>query len=75
MPSVIKERCPQDHPCPCVRICPVGAVAQEEFNAPEIDRNSCIDCGACIEFCPYQALVENSEGRIAVRGSGVTTLV
>lgn len=60
MPFVVKHRCPQDHPCPCVRICPVEAVNQNGHNAPEIDRDKCIGCGACAEFCPYQAITESS---------------
>ena len=27
-------RCPQNHPCPSVRICPVNALKQTGFNAP-----------------------------------------
>ncbi len=56
MPIVVKHRCPQNHPCPCVRICPVEALNQNGHNAPEIDRDRCIECGACTEFCPYQAI-------------------
>jgi ferredoxin len=61
MPSVIKERCPQDHPCPCIRVCPVEAVVQEGVGAPEVDEESCIECGACTEYCPYGAFSEGSE--------------
>lgn len=34
---VIKSRCPQNHPCPSVRICPVGALIQNGYDAPTID--------------------------------------
>ena len=30
------SKCPQDHPCPLVPKCPVGAISQDGFNAPEI---------------------------------------
>jgi Fe-S-cluster-containing hydrogenase component 2 len=60
MPIVIQHNCPQDHPCPCVRICPVDAVSQEGFSAPEIDENKCIECGKCVRFCPYQAITDMS---------------
>ncbi|MDD5396619.1 MAG: 4Fe-4S binding protein [Candidatus Moranbacteria bacterium] len=48
------DRCPQDHPCPLVRICPVGAISQEGFAAPEINHEKCISCGKCVATCPYQ---------------------
>lgn len=47
------ERCPQDHVCPLVRICPVGAISQQGFSAPEIDPEKCIACGRCVISCPY----------------------
>lgn len=50
------ERCPQNHPCPSVRICPVGALIQEGFNAPTVDNEVCIKCGKCVSFCPMGAL-------------------
>jgi Fe-S-cluster-containing hydrogenase component 2 len=60
MLAVIPQRCPQDHPCPCVQVCPVDAVSQEGFNAPRIDKDKCIECGECVRFCPYQAITEIS---------------
>lgn len=55
--TVIKERCPQNHPCPSVRVCPVGALSQNGFNAPTVDYDKCISCGKCSNFCPKKALV------------------
>ena len=55
--EVIKARCPQNHPCPSVRVCPVGALKQERFKAPTVDQDLCIKCGRCVKFCPMQALV------------------
>jgi len=54
---VVKEKCPQNHPCPSVPICPVGALKQSGFDAPTIDLDSCIRCGKCTNFCPRKALV------------------
>lgn len=53
---VIKENCPQNHPCPSVRICPVGALKQNGFQAPTVDMEACIRCGKCTRFCPMNAL-------------------
>ena len=42
---VNKSRCPQNHPCPSVKVCPVGALTQIGFNAPTADQEKCIRCG------------------------------
>lgn len=54
---VKKNRCPQNHPCPSVRVCPVGALKQKGFDAPTVDMGKCIKCGKCVKFCPMRALV------------------
>jgi ferredoxin len=58
MPVVMPHRCPQDHPCPCVQLCPIEAVSQKGYAAPQIDKDRCIECGACIGYCPYQAITD-----------------
>ena len=35
--KIIIENCPQNHKCPAVKVCPVGALLQEGFEAPKID--------------------------------------
>lgn len=55
--KIIIDNCPQNHKCPAVNVCPVGALSQEGFNAPKIDYNKCIKCGKCSNFCPKKALV------------------
>ena len=54
---IIKERCPQNHPCPSVKVCPVGALKQKNFDAPEVDDETCVRCGKCVKTCPMGALV------------------
>ena len=49
--KIRKAFCPQNHPCPTVRICPVGAIEQKGFNAPTINKEKCILCGKCIHSC------------------------
>ena len=56
---VVKENCPQNHPCPSVPICPVNALKQKGYNAPTVDLDACIRCGKCTNFCPMEALVLN----------------
>jgi Fe-S-cluster-containing hydrogenase component 2 len=53
----VKHRCPQNHPCPSVRVCPVGALKQNGFDAPTVDEAKCTNCGKCARFCPMGALV------------------
>lgn len=54
--KIIVDNCPQNHKCPAVNICPVGALSQENFEAPKIDDDKCIRCGKCSNFCPKKAL-------------------
>ena len=63
MPITIRsERCPQNHPCPALRVCPVGALAQSGLRAPTVDERKCIDCGKCARYCPTGAL-QSADGR------------
>lgn len=53
---VKKNRCPQNHPCPSIRVCPVGALSQKGYDAPIVDQKKCIKCGKCVRYCPMRAL-------------------
>lgn len=55
--NVIQERCPKNHTCPAMSVCPVVAISQNGFDAPVIDEEKCIKCGKCSNFCPKKALV------------------
>ncbi len=50
------NKCPQNHPCPAIKTCPVDALSQVGFNAPTINEDLCIGCGNCSSFCPKGAL-------------------
>lgn len=54
--QVNKARCPQNHPCPSVHICPAKALTQKDYSAPVVDMQKCIKCGKCVDFCPKKAL-------------------
>lgn len=59
--TVNDKKCPQNHPCPSIAICPKGAISQKDIYAlPVIDEQKCIVCGKCIQFCPKGAF-EKSE--------------
>ena len=49
-------RCPQNHPCPSVRVCPTGALTQDGYDAPRVDTGKCVVCGKCVRTCPMRAL-------------------
>lgn len=55
--NIVVEHCPQNHKCPAVKVCPVGALSQKGFEAPKIDYDKCIGCGKCAKLCPKKALV------------------
>ena len=38
-------RCPQNHPCPSIRVCPTSALTQKGFRAPDVDQEKCVACG------------------------------
>ena len=54
---VKKARCPQNHPCPSIKVCPTGALTQSGYASPKVDMSKCIKCGKCVNFCPMRALV------------------
>lgn len=53
--KVDKHRCPQNHRCPAIRVCKVGAITQNGYGLPIIDQDKCTECGKCIKFCPMGA--------------------
>ena len=44
--------------------CPVGAISGQRKVAHVIDQDRCIQCGACREVCPFDAV--GTEGRMEV---------
>lgn len=54
--TVNKNRCPENHPCPSVRVCPVNALSQKGYSAPVADMDKCVKCGKCVRYCPMGAI-------------------
>lgn len=53
---VNKQKCPQNHVCPSIKVCSKGAISQETpFSLPVVDAEKCIVCGKCMQFCPMGA--------------------
>lgn len=53
--------CPQNHRCPLISICPAGAISQNGFGLPLIDKAKCIECGKCARFCPMRAVSADNQ--------------
>lgn len=56
MITIDKNKCPQNHRCPSIAVCPVGAISQNGFELPIINQKLCGECGKCINFCPRKAI-------------------
>lgn len=63
MTHVITSLCLRDSSC--VDVCPVECIVPgkpvEEWPWFYIDPDTCIDCGACIPECPYEAIFTEEE--------------
>ena len=56
---VNKSRCPQNHRCPAIAVCPTKAISQKHiFALPVIYYDKCVTCGKCIRYCPMGAFVK-----------------
>ena len=54
--KVDSKRCPQNHPCPAIRVCATKAISQSGMGLPQIDQSKCTNCGKCVSFCPMRAI-------------------
>jgi ferredoxin len=63
MTHIITSLCLRDSGC--VEVCPVECILpghpQTEWPWYYIDPDTCIDCGACIPECPYEAIFVEDE--------------
>ncbi len=57
--TVNDAKCPQDHKCPAIGVCPVDAISQEGFKLPNVDPTTCIECMACVSYCPMGAFLHS----------------
>ncbi len=67
MVEVNASLCPQNHPCPTIRVCPTNAVSQHGFGAPTVDPELCIDCCKCVLSCPAFVGDSSCEDRLKRR--------
>ncbi|GMV93607.1 MAG: hypothetical protein AMXMBFR82_33850 [Candidatus Hydrogenedentota bacterium] len=60
MTFVVTEPCIKCKYLDCVEICPVMCF-HEGINCVVIDPDECIDCGACVDPCPVEAIYSERE--------------
>lgn len=72
MSHIITSLCLRDNGC--VDVCPVECISPGEpanpFPTYFIDPGSCIDCGACVPECPYNAIFPEDEVPAAFKAKG-----
>ncbi len=63
MTHIITSLCLRDSGC--VEVCPVECIVaglpQDQYPLYYIDPETCIDCGACIPECPFEAIFVEDE--------------
>ncbi len=63
MTHVITALCERDGAC--VDVCPVECIVpgapEDEWPTYMIDPDTCIDCGACVAECPFDAIFTDDE--------------
>jgi len=56
MITIDKDKCPQNHRCMAINVCPTGAISQNGIELPIINKGLCIECEICLQFCPKGAM-------------------
>lgn len=59
--AIDEMRCPQNHRCPMIAVCPAEAISQQGFGLPAIDPEKCIECGMCVRHCGKQAVYKRED--------------
>jgi len=55
--TINPNRCPQNHRCPAIYVCPKQAITQKHFfSLPVVDDEKCTTCGKCLRYCPMGAI-------------------
>ena len=60
----IHMTCQQCQDAPCLNVCPVKAISQEEETGRiTVDYDTCIGCRSCVSICPFGAMSFNTIDR------------
>ncbi len=41
------------------KVCPIGAIRQNQFGAYVVDLRMCTNCGKCRDVCPFSVIIES----------------
>ena len=52
--SFRKQACMHCTDAACVKVCPSGALSYNDLGFVQYDKDKCIGCGYCAEFCPFE---------------------
>lgn len=76
MTHIITSLCLRDSGC--IEVCPVECIVpgmpQDKWPWYYIDPDTCIDCGACIPECPYEAIFTEDDVPDAYEATGGESL-
>jgi ferredoxin len=64
MAFIVTEPCVTERNKSCIEVCPVDCIYEGSDDLDRmvyINRDECIDCGACEAACPVTAIFEESE--------------
>lgn len=68
MEADVPLTCMQCEDAPCAATCPVNAFYwNRSTGALCIDRETCVNCGACIQACPYGAIYEHEGSQTPIK--------
>ena len=60
----IPMTCQQCQDAPCLNVCPVKAISQDEvLGRVAVDYDTCIGCRSCVSVCPFGAMSFNTTDR------------
>ena len=63
--SIVAVFCRHCDDAPCMDACVVEAIKRDSgTGAVIIDIDECVDCGECIEACPYNAICTDHDGHV-----------
>lgn len=51
--SFIRRSCMHCTEAACVEVCPAKALFRNQYGSVSYDKNKCIGCGYCTQFCPF----------------------
>ncbi len=72
MTHIITSLCLRD--AGCIEVCPVDCIVAGEpsdgWPQMYIDPETCIDCGACVPECPFEAIFPEDEVPVAFEAAG-----